>query len=198
MAHDNAASPINPKFELQIQPREFEDRILFISVRNNIDWTAKDNVSRCGENSSQVSDYALKFLTGHWTFLGPGEEDKPYGDWNSTTEKMMVKLRRECALGVPRNEFFVQRVHEKQRRQKIRCTFERNLTQQNCGFVQCLRSISSKESEQWRIVQRPPLSSNSTSDSRGNSSTSSSRTCIKLYQTSNFGSNGARRLGAET
>ena len=86
--------------ELRIQPQNLEDRIIFMSIYNDIDWTAKDNTSRCLENSSQVSDNAKKFSLGHWTFLGPGDENKWYGtlthkpmeNGNRTAEQMMLNF----------------------------------------------------------------------------------------------------------
>ena len=86
--------------ELQIQQQNFEDCIIFMSKYNDTDLKAKDNTSRCLENSSRVSGYAKKFLMGQWTFLGPGDEDKwygtlthkPNGEWNRKAEKMIVNF----------------------------------------------------------------------------------------------------------
>ena len=42
----------------------------------------------------------MKFLPGHWTFLGPGSEEKWYGDshdqngqWNCTANKMVQRFK---------------------------------------------------------------------------------------------------------
>ena len=48
--------------------------IVFMSMYNDIDWTAKDNASICDQNSSEVSEYAAKFPVGHWTVLCLGSE----------------------------------------------------------------------------------------------------------------------------
>ena len=37
--------------ELDIQIQNFEDRIIFMSMYNDIDWTRKDNRHFCAENS---------------------------------------------------------------------------------------------------------------------------------------------------
>ena len=50
--------------ELQIQPQNVEDRILFMSMYNDIDWTAKDNRSLCEKHSSRVSEYARQSPMG--------------------------------------------------------------------------------------------------------------------------------------
>ena len=39
--------------ELRIQPQDFEDRIMLMSMYNDIDWTAKNNASTYDKNSSQ-------------------------------------------------------------------------------------------------------------------------------------------------
>ena len=52
----------------------------------------------CVANSQKVSDYAEYFLKEHWSFLGPGCEEKWYGThtyksdgrWNHLAEKMMA------------------------------------------------------------------------------------------------------------
>ena len=86
--------------ELQIQPQNVEDRILFMSMYSDIDWTAKDNRSLCEKHSSRVSEYARQSPMGRWTFLGPGDKDewcgalshKPHGEWNRTGERSMPKF----------------------------------------------------------------------------------------------------------
>ena len=60
-----------------IQPEEFKDRIIFMSMFNDID--RKKNDENCISNAERVKNYAMKFSQGRWTFLGPGSEEKWYG-----------------------------------------------------------------------------------------------------------------------
>ena len=57
-----------------IEPEEFKDRIIFMSMFNDIDWTKKGNDEICISNAEKVKNYAMRFLQAHWTFLGPGYE----------------------------------------------------------------------------------------------------------------------------
>ena len=72
----------------QINPEQLEAHlkiILFMSMskmeRNDIDWTKNGHSGECISNSEQVRDYAKKFQQGHWSFLGPGNEEKWYGTY---------------------------------------------------------------------------------------------------------------------
>ena len=49
-----------------------------MSVSNDIDWTTNGNSLGCISNSKEVRDYAKRFQRGHWSFLGPGNEEKWY------------------------------------------------------------------------------------------------------------------------
>ena len=84
---------------LQTIPEEFEDRIIFMSTFNDIDWTQKGNYKECFPNSHRVKDFAKRFPLGHWSVLGPGEEKekwygtdnyKPEGQWNTTADVMVA------------------------------------------------------------------------------------------------------------
>ena len=55
-----------------IEPGQFEDRIIFLSLFNNIEWTKKGNSEKCISNSEKVKNKAERFSRGHWTFPGPG------------------------------------------------------------------------------------------------------------------------------
>ena len=52
-----------------IDPDEFTDRIIFMSMFNDIDWTKKRHDEIW--NAEKVKDYKIRFLQGHWTLLGP-------------------------------------------------------------------------------------------------------------------------------
>ena len=81
-----------------IKPEDFKDRIIFMSMFNDIEW--KKNDEYCISNAEEVRTYAMRFLQGHGTFLGPGSEEKWYGDskhqkgqWNCTANKMVQRFR---------------------------------------------------------------------------------------------------------
>ena len=56
----------------------FSDRIIFMSMFNDIELERKDNEDSCALTSRKIKEYASKFNDGHWAFLGPGEESKWY------------------------------------------------------------------------------------------------------------------------
>ena len=60
-----------------IQPEEFKDRIIFMSMFNDIHW--KKHNENCISNAEKVKNDAMKFSQGHWTYLGPGSEEQWYG-----------------------------------------------------------------------------------------------------------------------
>ena len=51
-----------------IKPEDFKDRIIFMSMFNDIVW--KRNDDHCISNAEEVKHYTLRFSEGHWTFLG--------------------------------------------------------------------------------------------------------------------------------
>ena len=61
-----------------IEPENFEGRMIFMSMFNDIDWTSSGNSERCMSKSEHVKNYAKRFSRGHWTFLGPSDEKKWY------------------------------------------------------------------------------------------------------------------------
>ena len=82
-----------------IEPEEFGDRIIFMSMFNDIDWTAKGNEENCISNSDKVKMYAKRFSKGHWTFFGLGDEKKSYGKSNYQPH---AKLNSVASQIVPR------------------------------------------------------------------------------------------------
>ena len=57
-------------------PEQFQGRIIFMSMFNDIIWGIKDNEQECIANATLVSVFAKRFPAGHWSFLGPGSETK--------------------------------------------------------------------------------------------------------------------------
>ena len=87
--------------ERNIEPEKFTDRIIFMSMFSDVDWTKKGNRGLCISNLEKVKDHAKRFLQGHWTFLGLGDEkkwhgtlpDTPKGKWNSTANLMVERFK---------------------------------------------------------------------------------------------------------
>ena len=61
-----------------IAPENFSDRIIFMSMFNDIELERKDNEDSCPLTSRKIKEYASNFNDGHWAFLGPGEKNKWY------------------------------------------------------------------------------------------------------------------------
>ena len=78
-----------------ISPEKFEDRIIFMSIFNDIDWTKRGNSERCISNSQQVKNYLVRFSRGHWTFLGPGDGKKNIKEPSATH----LKENRSPSIG---------------------------------------------------------------------------------------------------
>ena len=56
----------------KIQPGEFTDGIIFMSMFNDIVWNTNDE--NCVSNAEKVKNYPMRFSLGHGTFLGTGSE----------------------------------------------------------------------------------------------------------------------------
>ena len=86
--------------DLQCEPENFKDRIIFMSMYNDTTWREKGNTERCEYNSQTVAEYARKFPRGHWSFLGLGSDKKWYGtctdksdgSWDRMAEEMMLNF----------------------------------------------------------------------------------------------------------
>ena len=57
-------------------PENFPQRIVFMSMFNDIIWRDTKNQLTCSENSTMVIEYAKSFALGRWSFLGPSSETK--------------------------------------------------------------------------------------------------------------------------
>ena len=87
--------------ERNIEPEKFTDRIIFMSMFNVLDWTRKGNDGILCFEFRKIKDYAKRFLQGHWTSLGPGDEMMwygtllctPEGTWNSTATQLVERLK---------------------------------------------------------------------------------------------------------
>ena len=119
-----------------IKPEDFKDRIIFMSMINDIVW--KKNDENCISNA----------LPGHWKFLGPGSEEKWHGDSHDQKDSGIAPPTRWYSdskrLVILSSEVPVLRVVEswsKRRFHKI----------QNSCSEQFTLSISSVSTEQLRV-----------------------------------------------
>ena len=64
------------------EPEQFQGRIIFMSMFNDIFWGYKDNETECIADSTLVSLFAKRFPAGRWSLLGRGPETKWYSTYN--------------------------------------------------------------------------------------------------------------------
>ena len=57
-----------------ITPENFSDRIIFMTMFNDIVLEKKNNEDSFALTPWKIKEYASNFNVGHWAFLGPGEE----------------------------------------------------------------------------------------------------------------------------
>ena len=82
-------------------PSQFQGRIIFMPMLNDIIWRSEENERECNANATLVSVFAERFPAGRWSFLGPGSEKKwnstynerLQGEWDRVAELMMIKFR---------------------------------------------------------------------------------------------------------
>ena len=90
------------KFQADLQGKHitlenFSDRIIFMTMFNDIELEEKDNEDSCALTSRKIKEYASNFNEGHRAFLGPGEESKWYqgyatnhgGKWDLRATQMV-------------------------------------------------------------------------------------------------------------
>ena len=77
----------------RIQPKEFTDQTIFMSMFNVIVWNTNDE--NCVSNAERVKNYAKRFLAGQWRFLGPGSEGKWFGSSNHAQKRAMDLHRQQ-------------------------------------------------------------------------------------------------------
>ena len=88
-----------------VQLEDFMERIIFMSMFNDISWRSKENKQECELSARLVSTYAKRFSPRRWSFLGPGSEKKwystherkPQGEWDRVAELMMIRMRVKCS-----------------------------------------------------------------------------------------------------
>ena len=84
-----------------IKPEKFCDRIIFMSMFNDIELERKDNEDSCAPTSRKIKEYASKFNDGRWAFLGPGEESREWWQVRSSCVTNGGKFREFRTSGIP-------------------------------------------------------------------------------------------------
>ena len=74
-------------------PAQFQGRIIFMLMFNDIIWGTKDNEQECIANAIHVSLFATRFPAGRWSFLGLGSEKKWYSSLQRKTTRRMGQSR---------------------------------------------------------------------------------------------------------
>ena len=147
---------IQPDLEKKnIKSAEFTDRLIFMSMFNDTDWTKRGNSEICISNAEKVRNHAKGFLQGHWTFLGPRSEKKwyegssypPKGQWDSTANEMVQRFKETGQLVFKKHQCFESwnpEAEERFRNYSLQWRFVkyRTLVPNNsfCESAQCLRS----------------------------------------------------------
>ena len=75
------------------EPEQFQVRIIFMSMFNDIIWGIKENEKECIAKSTLVSLFAKRFPAGRWSFLGPGSETKWYSSYNERPQEEWDRSR---------------------------------------------------------------------------------------------------------
>ena len=86
--------------DLQCEPEQFKDRIIFMSMYNDIVWRERGNTEKCETNSVTDANCASIFPldVGHfWELVSEKKwygtySDKPDEDRDKTAERMMLSL----------------------------------------------------------------------------------------------------------
>ena len=76
--------------ELGCEPEQFQGRIIFMYMFNDITWGTPGNVETCAANSSNFVTHAKRFPFGCWSYLGPGCEKR--GVELTSTSQMAIGI----------------------------------------------------------------------------------------------------------
>ena len=76
---------------LECTLEDFQRRIIFMSMCNDIEWRNEDNKKVPSANSLIVSMHAKRFASSRWSFLGPGSETTWYNSLNVKLGRMQCE-----------------------------------------------------------------------------------------------------------
>ena len=102
--------------EIELQPQEFQDCVIFMSMYNDTDWTKRVNRDTCYQKLSRVSEHARHFPEGCWSFLGHRDKNMVGNPPQETKGRMELgrrngdaKVRQEWSSSLLEHKSFVQR-----------------------------------------------------------------------------------------
>ena len=100
---------IKKDWSRNIAPEKFGGRIIFVSLFNDVDWNKKNKEDECISNSEKVRDQVKRCSQGHWTFLGPGNEMKWFGNRFTGLRENGIPQQHGCCNDLRRQDIrFVQ------------------------------------------------------------------------------------------
>ena len=78
-----------------------------MSMYNDIDWRKRGNSENCIANAHRVTEYTRRFTRGHWSFPGPGSEqkwyethaNKPDEEWDGQGGGVLKACHEQAAAG---------------------------------------------------------------------------------------------------
>ena len=83
--------------ERNIEPEKFGDRIIIMTMFNDIEWTRKGNREICISNSEKSQDVREEILAGTLDVPRPWRRKegnyKPEGKWNSIASQMVQRYK---------------------------------------------------------------------------------------------------------
>ena len=135
----------NMMTESKCELEQFNGRMIFMPMYNDIDLGKRGNKENCIANALRVTEYARRFTQGHWSFLEPGSENPCQQTWWRRR-----KLLKVWCSTLPKAEivYFVSAALWKEENWKAKEWNPFNSTVVNWFFAQLFPSISSVSTEQ--------------------------------------------------
>ena len=137
------------------ESEQFQGRIIFMLMFNDIMWWNKDKETECVANATFVSVFAKRFPAGRWSFLGPRSETKWYSTDKDQEENGIESLNWWWSNSENADtQFSEQRVRCLEERSKAKevenylYTFVPMVIRLKLFFAQSFLSISSVSAEQ--------------------------------------------------
>ena len=143
------------------ESEQFQGRIIFMSMFNDIMWWIKDNEQECIANSTFMSQFAKRFPAGRLSFFKFGSETKwystnkgrPRGKWDRVAELMMIKEKADSQFSEPRVHCLEERSKAKEVDNYLFISVPMGI-RLKLFFAQIFLSISSISTEQSQIYVR--------------------------------------------
>ena len=98
--------------EIKVEPRNSENRIIFMFMYNDIDRTRKDNQQVCVNNSSCVAEVVRNFSKGQWSFVEPRCEGCAWQQFCSSKFRIVMYRYHSSAFCLFFSAFCFQRSSE--------------------------------------------------------------------------------------